>query len=70
MPISKKLDKKPLNELRRLANEAASLVAVLDADKTETRNQEAIDQTAKYLAYVVSVIDIKLAKKKNKKYSY
>lgn len=70
MPISKKLEKKPLNELRRLANEAASLVSVLDADKTETRNQEAIDQTAKYLAYVVSVIDMKLAKKKNKKYSY
>ena len=70
MPISKKLDKKPLNELRRLANEAASLVSVLDSDKTETRNQDAIDQTAKYLAYVVSVIDMKLAKKKNKKYLY
>lgn len=70
MPVSKKLDKKPLNELRRLANEAASLVSVLDSDKTETRNQDAIDQTAKYLAYVVSVIDMKLAKKKNKKYSY
>ena len=57
-----------LTKLRGLAKQAAFKVEFLDIQ--EPRSQEAIDIAAKELAFVVSIIDYKVANKRNKKFAY
>jgi len=63
-----KIQKMSLTKLRGLAKQAAFKVEFLDIQ--EPRSQEAIDIAAKELAFVVSIIDYKVANKKNKKFAY
>jgi hypothetical protein len=63
-----KLQKLSLTKLRGLAKQAAFKVEFLDIQ--EPRSQEAIDIAAKELAYIVSIIDYKIANKRNKKFAY
>jgi len=63
-----KIQKLSLTKLRGLARQAAFKVEFLDIQ--EPRSQEAIDIAAKELAFVVSIIDYKVANKKNKKFAY
>jgi hypothetical protein len=63
-----KLQKLSLTKLRGLVKQAAFKVEFLDIQ--EPRSQEAIDIAAKELAYIVSIIDYKIANKRNKKFAY
>lgn len=64
----KRVHKKSLTQLRRLAKLAASQVEILD--KAENRDQEAINLAAKELAMYAAAIEYKIAVKKNKKFAY
>ena len=64
----KRVQKKSLTQLRRLAKLAASQVEILD--KAENRDQEAINLAAKELAMYAAAIEYKIAVKKNKKFAY
>tara|TARA_B100000767_G_C19405664_1_gene385835 strand:+ start:223 stop:426 length:204 start_codon:yes stop_codon:yes gene_type:complete len=63
-----KFQKLPLHKLRLLAREAASRVEFLDT--RQERDQEAVNIAARELAFFASVIEWKLANKKNKKFAY
>lgn len=63
-----KFKKLSLTKLRRLAREAASRVEFLDS--REERDQEAVNIAARELAFFASVIEWKLANKRNKKFAY
>lgn len=63
-----KFKKLPLHKLRLLAREAASRVEFLDS--RQDRDQEAVNIAARELAFFASVIEWKIANKKNKKFAY